>query len=454
MGQEASLPQGGDDEFEHQARAPPSSSNPPLSTPQKIHNPRAAGKMIGAVFQKAAHRGGGGSNIGADSTRGIVGDGGTVPYPPDGQPLYASNGNGSHPGLISPGVGSQTSAAMNPNLMSPEQQQQYHQQQQQLYHMQQQSSMMPNQYYHPQHQETQHGQQHFVVSPGQQQPLPRSLPQQNVPTHGVDPAYNTAHGTAINGGNNVNSAPKKGMSFRPSGRGAALINSMRNLSLGGGMMQRATGGPSPRGKEVNEWETRWDEDDDDSDGEDQIPSNTGGANQAAAPNLAPLHAQQLRPGMDAAHSSTSLPPMATAAGAADDVRFVSPGAAHQARTPSAADSHTQQVQKAHLITATPENDVSHSDVQLVAQQQLQRPQQQSLNRQESEDGIEWDTGMMQDQGYEKPNVEMFMPLLRVLGKGSFGKVCITRLTVACFGVYHQVYRHALTEVCSHLLLKL
>ena len=219
-------------------------------------------------------------------------------------------------------------------------------------------------------------------------------------------------------------------------------------------MQRATGGPSPRGKEVNEWETRWDEDDDDSDGEDQIPSNTGGANQAAAPNLAPLHAQQLRPGMDAAHSSTSLPPMATAAGAADDMRFVSPGAAHQARTPSAADSHTQQVQKAHLITATPENDVSHSDVQLVAQQQLQRPQQQSLNRQESEDGIEWDTGMMQDQGYEKPNVEMFMPLLRVLGKGSFGKVCITRLTVACFGVYHQVYRHALTEVCSYLSVKL
>lgn len=195
------------------------------------------------------------------------------------------------------------------------------------------------------------------------------------------------------------------------------------------MIQRATGGgASPRGKEVNDWETRWDEDDeddDDSEGDDQIASPAMAANYAGGPHLAPLHAQQLRPGMDAAHSSTSLPPMTTTA--ADDMRFVSPSALHQSRTPASAGTHAQQFQKAHLITATPESDISHSDGPLVAQQQLQKPQQQSLIRQESEDGIEWDTGVMQEQSidYEKPNVEMFMPLLRVLGKGSFGKVRVT-----------------------------
>ena len=35
-----------------------------------------------------------------------------------------------------------------------------------------------------------------------------------------------------------------------------------------------------------------------------------------------------------------------------------------------------------------------------------------------EDGLEWDTGYEES----KPNVQMFMPMLRVLGKGSFGKV--------------------------------
>ena len=42
----------------------------------------------------------------------------------------------------------------------------------------------------------------------------------------------------------------------------------------------------------------------------------------------------------------------------------------------------------------------------------------------TENGIAWDTpptSPTDSQGYEKPNLEMFS-LLRVLGKGSFGKV--------------------------------
>jgi hypothetical protein len=38
--------------------------------------------------------------------------------------------------------------------------------------------------------------------------------------------------------------------------------------------------------------------------------------------------------------------------------------------------------------------------------------------------LEWDTGALTTgpEDEDKPNVQMFLPLLRVLGKGSFGKV--------------------------------
>jgi hypothetical protein len=67
-----------------------------------------------------------------------------------------------------------------------------------------------------------------------------------------------------------------------------------------------------------------------------------------------------------------------------------------------------------------------------------------------DDGVEWDTGMtsqlqqlqQQEEGQgisvltEKPNVEQFLPLLRVLGKGSFGKVREHACSVPCLCYYH------------------
>jgi len=45
-----------------------------------------------------------------------------------------------------------------------------------------------------------------------------------------------------------------------------------------------------------------------------------------------------------------------------------------------------------------------------------------------QEGVKWDTDgiKLRDNQYEKPCVEMFFPLLRVLGKGSFGKVVLVR----------------------------
>lgn len=45
-----------------------------------------------------------------------------------------------------------------------------------------------------------------------------------------------------------------------------------------------------------------------------------------------------------------------------------------------------------------------------------------------QEGVKWDTDgiKIKENQYEKPSVEMFFPLLRVLGKGSFGKVVLVR----------------------------
>jgi hypothetical protein len=52
------------------------------------------------------------------------------------------------------------------------------------------------------------------------------------------------------------------------------------------------------------------------------------------------------------------------------------------------------------------------------------PQVQAIDmaRQVS-DGLEWDTGVQKPETH-KPNIDFFLPMLRVLGKGSFGKVCL------------------------------
>jgi hypothetical protein len=474
MGQEASLPQGDGQEFDTQARAPPSSSNPPSlgmaaassssSSTSRNHNPRAAGKMIGAVFQKATNRGGGGESSSGRNMGGGGGGGGPnnggMRYPPEtgGQhPAYGVNGgiNGSRPtplpqGVISPGMSSPARLPQQQPQslhMTPEQQQQYYHQQQQMYQMQQQqqqqqqSSMMQSQIYHQQQP------QQYLVSP--QQPPPPA--QQQHMLHSLDSSmmgtYN-AQGSNNNNGANTASA-KKGMGFKGNGRGAAIINSMRNLSLTGAMQRSNPTSPARTvsgGKEqVNEWETRWDEDEDDSDGDDAAPP-LGANLQQQQQQQAMMPQLQQRPGMDMAHSTTSptssnrpnpaLMMMSSNdhhlnSSTSSDLLYGSPlPLQHQQHQQLSAMTPGQlqqpHITKAHLVTATPEP----ADLLLAQQQYPSQQKQQPISPKPhsagaTEDGIEWDTGAYQQEGGEmdeKPNVQMFMPLLRVLGKGSFGKV--------------------------------
>ncbi len=75
------------------------------------------------------------------------------------------------------------------------------------------------------------------------------------------------------------------------------------------------------------------------------------------------------------------------------------------------------------------------------------PENQDVSVISSDDAIEWDTAVQQDME-EKPDIQMFLPMLRVLGKGSFGKVIIVHSSVhknaaitvdsPFFNIKHQV----------------
>jgi hypothetical protein len=383
MGQEASLPQAnGDEEFEHQARAPPSSSNPPPSSSSSQQQPpngssgsgkRPSAKIMNAVFPKRQQQ---------QQQQNA---------PVDLDPSLIQGGGGVPPNM---------------QAMTPEQQQQYYHQQQmyqqQMQMQQQQQQQQQQQLYYAQHggppQQQQYNQ--YAAQPQMPQPDPEidgimyehdrtSPPQQQQ--------------TQTNSGSS-----KKGGFMRSHGRGAAIINSMKNLSLGNAMQRASPKQPASSSNSnqqqqqqqqptVNDWETKWDEDDDDSDDENE-EIDTG----KQPPAAAPLQHPPMRPGMDVTTTPGQQPSMSMPV-----LGFDSPQPSSNTTT------------KSHLVTATPEQDGAITTDTATA-----RP----VNvRQDSEDGLEWDTGALAtSEEDDRPNVQMFLPLLRVLGKGSFGKVSKTK----------------------------
>lgn len=198
---------------------------------------------------------------------------------------------------------------------------------------------------------------------------PVDVTQQPHPMVGV--MYATEGGTS-GSRSTGNTLRNSGKVVRESGR--KVINSLKNLSLG-----QRTSSKKTTQKEESEWETRWDEDDDESDEEEDVK---------IGPASAGVH---LRPGMDGGHSSS---------------------------TP------TMRVEPAAPLTLFAEANIPPVTPPRV------KPAAAQVEAALDADGLEWDTGTgldiipQQDPTYEKPNIQMFLPLLRVLGKGSFGKVRI------------------------------
>jgi len=170
---------------------------------------------------------------------------------------------------------------------------------------------------------------------------------------------------------------------------------MRNLSLGGAL--RGNTNSNQGKKEVQDWEKQWDEDEDDDSDEEEIPPGRQGAplgGHMTATTTAPPQLHAIRPGMDTGHSDVGHPPVSTPT---SDTKphFVTPDAVYDAPA-------SPTYQKRAVVNSAPNspNYIPESD----------------------DDALEWDTG----HDDSKPNVLMFMPMLRVLGKGSFGKVVLVQ----------------------------
>ena len=216
---------------------------------------------------------------------------------------------------------------------------------------------------------------------------------------------------------------------RATARGAALISSMRNLTLAGALR----GGK----KEVNDWEKQWDADeDDDSDEEDEDETGTpsdgtstgvrGGSTSEKPSSFtaqsAPLHYHgQVRPAMDAGHSELPMQPHVQSGAMEPTVGGPS--------VPIESASTLQNFNSGNNKVAFVTHDLSavhqHQQQQdLAAEWDMAgiQPPSAIVDDQETTSTTVQTTLPQQQREATKPNVQMFLPMLRVLGKGSFGKV--------------------------------
>ena len=413
MGNEGSLPAGEDlDGFEYQARSPPSAIPPPGDAQAYIgannNDPRVNGAQQQLQQQQGRSVGGGREGVGVTRLKGSVfARRGNVhnqnstgierspaqstmnapsEYP---TPVYQTAVAGMPmpgkelPYINAAGGGQSQYHQQQPYPSHPQHQQQYSQQQQQHMYVQQyqqQQYQQQQQQYHPQGQQPQHYQQH----------------------------------------------PKKS---RPGQRaGAAILNGMRNLNIGSAMNRIGGGGKGPhlspnRGGakrqqnqrrnqpqvNVNEWETRWDEDSDEED--DDVKTN-------GLPQQHSIPTTQLAPKLRPPELDSGYAGAASAAAA-----VVSP-----AKPPTTElQSQQQQLYPPSNPTAavvTPE--------QLGSARTPIKATPNVTDDENDDDGVEWDTGATGNNAVlpaegelddtNTPNVKHFLPLLRVLGKGSFGKV--------------------------------
>lgn len=172
--------------------------------------------------------------------------------------------------------------------------------------------------------------------------------------------------------------------------GTRLINSVKNLAINakgavvhGDQEQTIDPAKPTTGHSVSDWQRQWEEDDESDDDDDD----------------AKLPASQLRPGMDEGYSQASVAAMPNA-----DPRMLQ----------SAAPRSPQKSQPATMPVTPGRDGVIRSS-----------PSPRQYTTQLS-DGVEWDTGAQVMPRKEKPSIEMFLPMLRVLGKGSFGKVRVCK----------------------------
>eukprot|EP00591_Stephanopyxis_turris_P007157 CAMPEP_0195529954 /NCGR_PEP_ID=MMETSP0794_2-20130614/32634_1 /TAXON_ID=515487 /ORGANISM="Stephanopyxis turris, Strain CCMP 815" /LENGTH=600 /DNA_ID=CAMNT_0040661341 /DNA_START=129 /DNA_END=1931 /DNA_ORIENTATION=+ len=184
---------------------------------------------------------------------------------------------------------------------------------------------------------------------------------------------------------------------------------------------------NPDEDDTEEWTKAWDDDDDSS------QEGAGDLRSGANAGIDLVH--PFRPGIDMGFSSSSpvkrmgLPVMS------------SPNLAGRAYNNNSMVNNQRQ-------QSVPRNDQQqsqhHHHHYSPRRQEEEASEEEVLSRQADKvlegDGVTWDTSESVGAGEfieEKPSVKMFFPLLRVLGKGSFGKVVLVRkrLGAECGGLF-------------------
>jgi hypothetical protein len=199
-------------------------------------------------------------------------------------------------------------------------------------------------------------------------------------------------------------------SGRASARG--MINSMRNLTIGNALQRKP--------KEVNDWEKQWDEDDDDS---DDGQHDTGISAAAAASGLRP-GVGGLESGQYKANAIPPPPPPPAGTAPKSPVRH---DALYYATPPPPPPTSTA-VDLLSTASLLPPSLVTPPPPQYppYVTPPLSQPQTQHSSGGQALDVWETDASLPPTlpHAYDvrKPDVDMFLPVLRVLGKGSFGKV--------------------------------
>jgi len=173
---------------------------------------------------------------------------------------------------------------------------------------------------------------------------------------------------------------KKGL-FQSSGRSArGMISTMRNLSIGGALRKQ---------KDVQDWEKQWDEDEDDDEDESDEEDEH--------------HQLQQQPPLHSLKTTAAAAPPAVMTGS----------------------SLQRASEPTDLLSGPPPVTASYASSSAgVSSSSLMAAETTTMQQQAA--GPDWDTeGIPQaprEAAGRKPDVQMFLPMLRVLGKGSFGKV--------------------------------
>jgi hypothetical protein len=184
--------------------------------------------------------------------------------------------------------------------------------------------------------------------------------------------------------------------FRPTATARGVISQMRSLRINKQSVEK------PKAEQVQDWEKQWYADDeDDSDEEDDVVAASPGGYHNAA--------------------SSSVPPVGGGTSSAGVV--VTPTNAAMAR-PGLDSGPAIMMSSSHVHLVTPPDLLASG--RAAPSSQMLAYSEVSLNHHQQQQHVHMQpdevfTGVLDPSG-KKPDVAMFLPMLRVLGKGSFGKV--------------------------------